>query len=62
MLNKDLLLIDHINDFSDKRSEEQMKKLKELSLKTEKIYKEMLSYRIAMKRIKKINKIWGSKL
>jgi hypothetical protein len=61
-MNKDLLLIDHINYFSDKRSEEQMKKLKELSLKTEKIYKEMLSYRIAMKRIKKIKKIWGSKL
>jgi hypothetical protein len=61
-MNKDLLLIDHINYFSDKRSEYQMEKLKELSLKTEKIYKEMYSYRIALKRIKKIKKIWGSKL
>ena len=31
-MNKDLL--DHINYFSDKRSEDQMKTLRELSLKT----------------------------
>lgn len=61
-MNKDLLLIDHINYFSDKREEDQMRKLKELSLKTEKIFKEMRSQRIAQKRIKKIKKIWVLKL
>lgn len=62
MLNKDLLLIDHINYLSDKRGEDQMKKLKELSLMTDKVFKEMYSYRIAQKRVKKIKKIWMSKL
>jgi hypothetical protein len=61
-MNKDLLLIDHINYFSDKRSEDQMKTLRELSLKTEKIFKEMHSYRISQRRIKKIKNIWVSKL
>ena len=61
-MNKDLLLIDHINYLSDKRGEDQMKKLKELSLMTDKVFKEMYSYRIAQKRIKKIKKIWRSKL
>ena len=61
-MNKDLLLIDHINYFSDKRSEYQMEKIKELSLMTDKVFKEMYSYRIAQKRIKKIKKIWVSKL
>ena len=53
-MNKDLLLIDHINYLSDKRSEDQMRKLKELSLMTDKVFKEMYSYRIAQNRIKKI--------
>lgn len=61
-MNKDLLLIDHINYLSDKRSEDQMRKLKELSLMTDKVFKEMYSYRIAQNRIKKIKKIWVSKL
>ena len=61
-MNKDLLLIDHINYLSDKRGEDQMKKLKELSLMTDKVFKEMYSYRIAQNRIKKIKKIWVSKL
>jgi predicted transcriptional regulator len=57
-MNKDLLLIDHINYLSDKRSEDQMNKLKELSIKTDKIFKEMHSRRIAQRRIKKIIKVW----
>ena len=52
-MNKDLLLIDHINYLFDKKSEDQMKKIKELSIKTDKIFKEMYSKRIAQKRIKK---------
>jgi hypothetical protein len=57
-MNKDLLLIDHINYLSDKRSEDQMNKLKELSIKTDEIFKEMHSRRIAQRRIKKIIKVW----
>jgi predicted transcriptional regulator len=57
-MNKDLLLIDHINYLSDKRSKYQMNKLKELSIKTDKIFKEMHSKRIAQRRIKKIIKVW----
>jgi hypothetical protein len=57
-MDKDLLLIDHINYLSDKRSKYQMNKLKELSIKTDKIFKEMHSKRIAQRRIKKIIKVW----
>ena len=61
-MNKDLLLIDHMSYLSDKRDEDQMKKIKELSLMCDKVFKEMYSYRIAQNRIKKIKKIWVSKL
>ena len=61
-MNKDLLLIDHMNYLSNKRGEDQMRKIKELSLMTDRVFKEMYSYRIAQNRIKKIKKIWVSKL
>jgi hypothetical protein len=35
-----------------------MNKLKELSIKTDKIFKEMHSKRIVQRRIKKIIKVW----
>ena len=57
-MNKDLLLINHINSLMYKRGKDQMTKLKELSIKTDKIFKEMHSYRIAQRRIKKIIKVW----
>lgn len=57
-MNKDLLLINHINSLMYKRSKDQMTKLKELSIKTDKIFKEMHSMRIAQRRIKKIIKVW----
>jgi hypothetical protein len=57
-MNKDLLLINHINSLMYKRSKDQMIKLKELSIKTDKIFKEMHSRRIAQRRIKKIIKVW----
>jgi len=57
-MNKDLLLINHINSLMYKRSKDQMIKLKELSIKTDKIFKEMHSYRIAQRRIKKMIKVW----
>jgi hypothetical protein len=41
-----------------KRGKDQMTKLKELSIKTDKIFKEMHSYRIAQRRIKKMIKVW----
>jgi hypothetical protein len=52
------LIIDHINYLSDNRSKYQMNKLKELSIKTDKIFKEMHSKRIHQKRIKKIKNLW----
>ncbi len=57
-MNKDLLLINHINSLMYKRSKDQMIKLKELSIKTDEIFKEMHSMRIAQRRIKKIIKVW----
>lgn len=57
-MNKDLLLINHINSLMYKRGKDQMTKLKELSIKTDKIFKEMHSRRIAQRRIKKIIKVW----
>jgi hypothetical protein len=57
-MNKDLLLINHINSLMYKRGKDQMTKLKELSIKTDKIFKEMHSYRIAQRRIKKMIKVW----
>jgi|APGre2960657505_1045072.scaffolds.fasta_scaffold74219_2 hypothetical protein len=61
-MNKDLSLIDYMTYLSDKRGEDQIGKLKELSLMSDKVFKEMYSYRIAQKRVKKIKKIWVSKL
>ena len=46
-MNKDIITLD----------EGLMKKLKELNLKTEKVFKEMHSYRIAKKRSEKIKRI-----
>ena len=68
-MNKDLLHngvknIIYIKDYDTfhkievERSEEQINKLKELSLKTEEIFKEMYFYRIVMARMKKIKSIW----
>ena len=57
-MNKDLLLINNINSLMYKRGKDQMTKLKELSIKTDKIFKEMHSYRIAQRRIKKMIKVW----
>ena len=63
-MNKDIITLNHVSlcYISDKRNENTMKTLKELNLKTEKIFKEMHSYRIAQKRSKKIKRIWVSKL
>jgi DNA-directed RNA polymerase subunit L len=63
-MNKDIITLDHnsLLFHSDGRDEGLMNRLKELNLKTEKIFKEMHSYRIAQKRSKKIKRIWASKL
>ena len=62
-MNKDIITLDHSLLFhSDGRDEGLMNRLKELNLKTEKIFKEMHSYRIAQKRVEKIKRIWVSKL
>ena len=63
-MNKDIITLNHVSlcYISDKRNENTMKTLKELNLKTEKIFKEMHSYRIAQKRVEKIKRIWVSKL
>lgn len=63
-MNENIITLDHVSlcYLSDKRSEDAMKKLKEINLKTDKIFKEMHSYRIAQKRAEKIKRIWVSKL
>jgi hypothetical protein len=63
-MNENIITLDHVSlcYISDKRNENTMKTLKELNLKTEKIFKEMHSYRIAQKRSEKIKRIWVSKL
>ena len=63
-MNKDIITLDHnsLLFHSDGRDEGLMNRLKELNLKTEKIFKEMHSYRIAQKRVEKIKRIWVSKL
>jgi hypothetical protein len=63
-MNENIITLDHVSlrYLSDKRSEDAMKKLKELSSKTDKIFKEMYSYRIAQERAEKIKRIWRSKL
>jgi hypothetical protein len=63
-MNENIITLDHVSlcYISDKRNGNTMKTLKELNLKTEKIFKEMHSYRIAQKRSEKIKRIWVSKL
>ena len=63
-MNENIITLDHVSlcYLSDKRGEDTMKKLKQLNLKTEKVFKEMHSYRIAQKRVEKIKRIWVSKL
>ena len=63
-MNENIITLDHVSlcYLSDKRSEDTMKKIKELSSKTEKIFKEMHSYRMAQGRLKKMRRIWVSKL
>ena len=59
-MNKDIITLDHnsLLFHSDGRDEGLMNRLKELNLKTEKVLKEMYSYRISQKRSEKIKRIW----
>lgn len=63
-MNENIITLDHVSlcYLSDKRSEDTMKKIKELSSKTDKVFKEMYSYRMAQGRLKKMRRIWLSKL